>query len=133
MRSSAAIAPSSAIPTAATFARFHHPDRGGVILNPFDDRSARWGLFAEIEKPYDVEQVARSLISEGADDASREWRGYARTFLGAILEYCKLEDRHDVAELWRLIAVADTDELKDLLAGTAARPFLAEGAGKMFH
>jgi hypothetical protein len=44
-----------------------------VILNPFDERSARWDLFAEIEKPYDVEQLARSLISEGADDASREW------------------------------------------------------------
>jgi type IV secretory pathway TraG/TraD family ATPase VirD4 len=120
-------------PDGGYLARFHDPSRGDVILNPFHDRSARWDLFAEIEKPYDVEQVARSLISEGADDASREWRGYARTFLGAILEYCKLEDRHDVAELWRLIAVADTDELKDRLAGTAAQPFLADGAAKMFH
>jgi hypothetical protein len=120
-------------PDGGYLARFYNPERGDVILNPFDDRSARWDLFAEIEKPYDVEQVARSLISEGSDPSSREWRGYARTFLGAILEYCKLEDRHDLAELWRLVAVADTEELRDILAGTAAQPFLAEGAAKMFH
>jgi len=68
----------------------------------------------------------------GGDASSREWRGYARTFLSALLEYCKLEDQ-PLTELWRLVAVAEPEELKDILAGTAAQPFLAEGAAKMFH
>jgi type IV secretory pathway TraG/TraD family ATPase VirD4 len=120
-------------PDGAYLKHFYTHTRGDVILNPFEERSYRWDLFGEIEKPYDVEQVARSLISEGADDASREWRAYARTFLAAILEYCKLEDRHDLSEVWRLISVADADELKEILAGSAAQPFLADGAAKMFH
>ncbi len=120
-------------PDCAYLKHFYQHIRGDVILNPFEERSCRWDLFGEIEKPYDVEQLARSLISEGADDASREWRAYARTFLAAILEHCKLEDRHDLAEVWRLIAVADTDELREILAGSAAQAFLAEGATKMFH
>jgi type IV secretory pathway TraG/TraD family ATPase VirD4 len=120
-------------PDGAYLARFHDANRGDVILNPFEERSARWDLLGEIERPYDVEQVARSLISEGADASSREWRAYARTFLAAILEYCKLEDRHDLTEVWRLISVAEVEELRDILAGTAAQPFLADGATKMFH
>jgi len=120
-------------PDGGYLARFYTPNRGDVILNPFEERSARWDLLGEIERPYDVEQVARSLISEGSDPSSREWRAYARTFLAAILEYCKLEDRHDLTEVWRLISVAEVEELRDILAGTAAQPFLAEGAAKMFH
>src|SRR5438034_499917 len=68
-------------PDGAYLALFYDANRGDVILNPFEERSARWNLFGEIERPYDVEQVARSLISEGADASSREWRAYARTFL----------------------------------------------------
>lgn len=59
-------------PDGGYLARFYHPERGDVILNPFDVRSARWDLFAEIGKPYDIEQIARSLIAEGADASSRE-------------------------------------------------------------
>ena len=53
------------------------------MLNPFDPRSVKWDLFAELKSPYDVEQLARSLIPdhEGAD---RSWRGYARTFFSAV-------------------------------------------------
>jgi type IV secretory pathway TraG/TraD family ATPase VirD4 len=120
-------------PDGGYLARFHDRNRGDVILNPFEERSACWDLFGEIERPYDVEQVARSLISEGADASSREWRAYARTFLAAILEYCKLEDRHELSDVWRLISVAEVEELRDILAGTAAQPFLAEGAAKMLH
>lgn len=106
---------------------FYDRYRGDVIPNPFERRSARWDLFGEVEQPYDVEQLTRSLISEGADASSREWRAFARTFLGAILEYCKLENRQDLGEVWRLVSVADVEELQPILAGTAAQPFLGEG------
>jgi len=118
-------------PDAGYLTRFLRAERD-VILNPFDARSVTWDLFAEIEKPYDVEQLARSLIPDSGDPSSREWRGYARTFLSGLMEYCKLEDK-PLAELWRLTAVAEPEELKDILAATPAQPFLAEGAAKMFH
>jgi len=36
---------------------FHDSARGDVILNPFDARSLKWDLFAEIANDYDVEHL----------------------------------------------------------------------------
>ncbi len=111
--------------------RFYSRERGDVILNPFEDASARWDLFAEINDAYDVEQLARSLIPdhEGAD---RSWRGYARTFLSAVTAQAHAAGSRDVRELYRLLVVAGTQELRTLVAGTPAQPFLEEHNGRMF-
>ncbi|HUA88749.1 MAG TPA: type IV secretion system DNA-binding domain-containing protein [Steroidobacteraceae bacterium] len=111
--------------------RFYDGRRGDRILNPFDPRSARWDLFGEIDDPYDVEQLARSLIPdhEGAD---RSWRGYARTFFSAVTSQAHLAGSRDVRELYRLLVVAGTPELKTLVAGTPAQPFLEDNNGRMF-
>lgn len=119
-------------PDGGYLARFYDSKRGDVILNPFDDRSAQWDLFTEIRQPYDVEQLARSLIPEGVDPHGQEWRGFARTFLASVLEYCKTEEKTDLSELHRLLVVADQPELQDILAGSAAQPLVA-GEGKMFR
>jgi type IV secretory pathway TraG/TraD family ATPase VirD4 len=113
--------------------RFYRTERGDQILNPFDERSARWDLFAEIDQPYDVEQLARSLIPEGPDSSGHEWRSFARTFLGSVLEYCKTEEKTDLAELYRLLAVAEPEELQEILAGSAAQPLLAGSDSRMFR
>jgi type IV secretory pathway TraG/TraD family ATPase VirD4 len=112
--------------------RFHDGGRGDVILNPFDARSLRWDPFAEIREPYDAEQLASSLIPSTEDASGREWRGYARTFLTAIVRRCHEAYRHDAAELWRLIAIAPGAELRALVAGTPAQPFLEPENARMF-
>jgi type IV secretory pathway TraG/TraD family ATPase VirD4 len=111
--------------------RFYDAARGDVILNPFEPASARWDLFAEITEPHDVEQLARSLIPdhEGPD---RSWRGYARTFFSAVTEQAHAGGVGDVRELYRLLVIAGTSELKTLVAGTPAQPFLEEHNGRMF-
>ena len=53
-------------PDAGYLKRFYDAERGDHILNPFDPRSANWDRFSEIRNPYDFEQVARSLIPDGA-------------------------------------------------------------------
>ena len=110
---------------------FYQPQRGDVILNPFEPASAQWDLFGEIRNDYDVEQLARSLIPdhEGAD---RSWRGYARTFFSAVTAQAHAAGGGDVRELYRLLVVAGTAELKTLVAGTPAQPFLEEHNGRMF-
>jgi type IV secretory pathway TraG/TraD family ATPase VirD4 len=120
-------------PDGGYLARFLDPTRGDVILNPFDPRTVRWDLFAEIDKPYDVDQLARSLIAEGPDPSGYEWRGFARTLLGSILEYCKTEDKTDLSELYRLLVVADQEELQQVLAGSAAQPLVDGKESKMFR
>ncbi len=111
--------------------RFFSAERGDVILNPFESRSRKWDLFGEIQTPYDIEQLARSLIPdhEGSD---RSWRGYARTFFTAVTRRAHEAGVADVGELHRLLVTAEPRELRALLAGTAAQPFLDEHNTRMF-
>jgi|GEM_PF-361725 len=111
--------------------RFYDASRGDVILNPFDQRSVKWDLFAEIRRGYDVEQIARSLLPDH-DGADRSWRGYARTFFTAVTRQAHAAGVRDVMELYRLLVVSDTQELRTLTHGTPAQPFLEEHNGRMF-
>ncbi len=112
-------------------ARFHDAGRGDVILNPFDPRSRRWDLFAEIDNDYDIEQLARSLIPDH-EGAERSWRGYARTFFTAVTRQARDAGVGDTAELYRLLVIAEPAELRTLLGGTPAQPFLDEHNSRMF-
>jgi len=111
--------------------QFYDRARGDVILNPFEPASVRWDLFGELAEAHDVEQLARSLIPdhEGPD---RSWRGYARTFFSAVTDQARAGGVADVSELYRLLVVAGTAELRTLVAGTPAQPFLEEHNGRMF-
>jgi Type IV secretion-system coupling protein DNA-binding domain len=118
-------------PDAGYLQHFYRKDRGDVILNPFDERSMKWDLFGEIRNAYDVDQLARSLIPdhEGPD---RSWRGYARTFFTAITRQAHEAGVSDIGELYRLLVVADAAELRSLVRGTPAQPFLEEDNSRMF-
>jgi type IV secretory pathway TraG/TraD family ATPase VirD4 len=118
-------------PDGGYLARFHDPKRGDVILNPFDSRSVKWDLFGEIKNPYDFEQLARSLIPEGGS-ADPVWQRYAQTFLSAVMREVHGTGVRDVAELYRLLTSASLDELRVMLGGTPAQPFLESGNERMF-
>jgi type IV secretory pathway TraG/TraD family ATPase VirD4 len=111
-------------PDGGYIGRFHQRYRGDVILNPFRADSRQWDPFAEVQDPYDAEQLASGLIPAVEDPAGREWRAYARTLICALLRRCRERGRPDAGELWRLIAIAGSQELRGLVAGTAAQPFL---------
>ena len=113
-------------------ARFFDAWRGDRVLNPFMARSVRWEPLAELQERADPEHLASALISSGADAVTGEWRDYARAFVAAVLERSRLIPGCDSRELWRLIAVADAEELRPLLAGTPAQPFLDPQNARMF-
>jgi type IV secretory pathway TraG/TraD family ATPase VirD4 len=119
-------------PDGGYLARFYDPGRGDAVLNPFDSRSLQWDPFAEVREPYDAEQLASSLIPSTEDTSGREWRGYARTFLAAVVRRCHERGRRNAAELWRLIAMAPSAELRPIVANTPAQPFLEPENARMF-
>lgn len=106
--------------------------RGDVVLNPFEKYAVKWNPFTEIRELYDVDQLAGGLIPSTDDASGREWRGYARTFLSAVLARCHKNGPHDVAELWRLLTIAPSSELRPIVAGTPAQPFLEPDNARMF-
>ncbi len=118
-------------PDGGYLARFRDESRGDVILNPFDRESRKWDLFAEIDSPYDIDQLARSLLpDQGGPDKS--WISYARTFFSSVTRQAHEAGVTDLRELYDLLVVADTSELRTLLAGTPAQPFLEQHNGRMF-
>ncbi len=119
-------------PDGSYLTRFYDRYRGDVVLNPFERGSAKWDLFAEIRNSYDVEQLASGLIPASEDPSASEWRNYARTFLGAVVRRCLECDRQNVADLWRLLTVASIEELRPIVAGTPAQPFLDPDNSRMF-
>jgi type IV secretory pathway TraG/TraD family ATPase VirD4 len=119
-------------PEGGYVARFYDRRRGDCILNPFDARSGRWDPFAEIREPWDVEHLASGLIPTTGDASGREWRGYARTLLTAVARHCCEAGRREPGELWRLLTVASSAELRPVVAGTPAQPFLDPENARMF-
>jgi hypothetical protein len=113
-------------------ARFFNRYRADVVLNPFESGSSKWDLFGEIADLYDVEQLAGGLIPSSPDAAASEWRGYARTFLSAVVRRCRTYRHPDCAELWRLLAIASCDELRAVVADSPAQPFLDPENARMF-
>jgi type IV secretory pathway TraG/TraD family ATPase VirD4 len=112
--------------------RFFNRHRGDVVLNPFERHSVRWDPFAEISNTYDIEQLASGLIPSSEDASSNEWRGYARTFLTAVMRRCHAEARCNCGELWRLLSIAPVEEVRALVAQTPAQPFLDPENARMF-
>ncbi len=92
--------------------RFFDRYRGDIVLNPFERDSLKWDLFSEVNCSYDVEQLVSGLVSATHEASAAEWRGYARTFLAAVMRRCWAEHRTDGEELWRLLAVAPCEELQ---------------------
>ena len=118
-------------PDGGYLARFKDSARGDIVLNPFDSESLKWDLFGEINSAYDIDQLARSLLpDQGGPD--RSWISYARTFFGSVTRQAHEAGVTDLRELYRLLVVADAKELRGLLAGTPAQPFLEEHNGRMF-
>jgi hypothetical protein len=118
-------------PDAGYLRHFYNASRGDVVLNPFDRRSVKWDLFREIKNDYDVDQLALSLIPDH-DGPDRSWRGYARTFFASVTQQAHDAGVSDVGELYRLLVVADATELRSLVRGTPAQPFLDEHNSRMF-
>ncbi len=100
-------------------ARLYDPVHGDVISNPFDPRWRRWDLFGEIRLPYDFEQLAGSLIPDGASE-DRVWNGYAQTLLAAVMGQAHHLGIIDTTELYRLVVSALVEELRRLVEATEA-------------
>ena len=118
-------------PDGGYLARFHDRYRGDIVLNPFERDSVKWDLFAEIQDGYDVEQLASGLVPTSEDPSASEWRGYARTLLTAVVRRCHECGLRDMSNLWRLLTMASAEELRSMVAGTPAQPFLDPDNARM--
>ncbi len=108
-------------------AHYYRPERGDVILNPFDARAAFWSPFDELTHPADAERIAHQLVSSSARAEDDVWISAARTLVANILRELWRDGRGDLPSLFDTLQLATKEELKSRLVGTSsARTFEAD-------
>jgi len=111
--------------------RFFNPDRGDVILNPFDARSVSWSPLAEIETIADIPALAKSLIPDGEGE-SKKWSKDAQKLLTTVIERCFVE-RLSNADIYRLVGSMPIEELREIIDDVRADVFLHPNNERMFE
>ncbi len=105
-------------------AHYYRPERGDIILNPFDARSAYWSPFSEIAHPADADRIARQLVSETGERDDDVWLETSRILVANILRTLNAEGKTTLPDLLNALQAKTKDEMKLWLAGTSsARTF----------
>ena len=103
---------------------YYRPERGDVILNPFDARSADWSPFSEIAHPADADRIARQLVSETGERDDDIWLETSRILVANVLRVLNAEGKTTLPDLLNALQAKTKEEMKVWLAGTSsARTF----------
>lgn len=90
--------------------RFYTPERGDIILQPWDKRAPRWTVSSEIQHPAEASSIAKSLFPEDSPQ-DRFFMTWTRQILAHILSMQPTNE-----ELARILC--NEQELEKLLANT---------------
>lgn len=110
---------------------FYRPERGDIILNVWDARSARWNPLADIADPADAYRLAAILLpSPKGHGDNAIWYEQARSVIARIIYRFVREGRTDLDQLAETLTVANVEELRELVARTEAARAFEVGAEK---
>ena len=107
--------------------RFFKAERGDVILNPLDDRSATWSPWSEIQSVADCAAVAESFIPN-ANERDPFWGDAGRLLYAEVLERLRTDPDRTVEKLLHILLRMTQAEMREILAGTNAAKLFDEGA-----
>lgn len=99
---------------------------GDVVLNPFDERCAGWSPFAEMRGVWDADRLAKSFIPDGHGDQG-EWNFFAQQLFSAVLVRLWNRGNATNGELARILAIAESSEIRELVAGLPAQRMFDPG------
>jgi hypothetical protein len=109
-------------------AHYYNPERGDIILNPFDDRCAYWSPFDEISHPADADRIAHQLVTETSSKDDDVWLITSRILVGNMLRALWSEGNCSLEALLDALQTKDTEELKRWLGDTSSARTFADGA-----
>jgi hypothetical protein len=105
---------------------------GDAILNPFDARSVKWDMLAEIREETDYRFLGDATLPAPAKGTAHdEWVGYAREIFVACLRTWHKNGLGPSDAFFDMMATAGRDKLALLCEGTAAYHYFAEGNERM--
>ena len=111
-------------------AHYYRPERGDVILNPFDARCAYWSPFAEIAHPADAARIAHQFITETGHQDSDVWLDTSRILVANMIATLWKEGNGTLPALLDALQVKSKDELKIWLERTSSARTFADDADR---
>jgi Type IV secretion-system coupling protein DNA-binding domain len=109
-------------------AHYFRPERGDIILNPFDVRCAYWSPFDEISHPADADRIAHQLVTETRSKEDDVWLITSRLLVANMLRALWSEGNCTLERFLHVLQTEDTEELKRWLGDTSSARTFAEGA-----
>lgn len=107
-------------------AHYYQPERGDVILNPFDARGAFWNPMDELTVAPDADRIAAQLVPDDGPNDEGVWTNMARSLLANLMRNLWNQGQSDLATLLDTVRNASQEELKAQLGATSsARTFEA--------
>lgn len=111
-------------------AHYYQPERGDIILNPFDARCAYWSPFAEIAHPADAARIAHQFITETGQHDSDVWLETARILVANMIVALWEEGNGTLPNLLAAFQNKTKDELKAWLKETSSARTFADDADR---
>lgn len=116
--------------TSGFIPHYYDPERGDVILNPFDKRSAFWSPFDEISHPADASRIAEYLVPESGDHSRDVWLETTRGLVANILRVLSQQNKGTLPDLLNAIQNMSSEDIAHLVAGTSSARTFAQDADK---
>ncbi|HET6523550.1 type IV secretion system DNA-binding domain-containing protein [Sphingopyxis sp.] len=111
-------------------AHYFDPERGDIILNPFDARCAYWSPFAEIAHPADADRIAHQLITETGQHDRDVWLETSRILVANMLRALWREGKGTLPDLLHALQVRTKDDLKAWLGDSSSARTFADDADR---
>ncbi|EJL28783.1 type IV secretory pathway, VirD4 component [Novosphingobium sp. AP12] len=111
-------------------AHYYAPERGDIILNPFDARCASWSPFDEISHPADADRIARQLVSETGSHDDDVWLDTSRILVANMLRSLWSEGNANLEALLEALQTKSKQELKQWLGHTSSARTFADDADR---
>ena len=111
-------------------AHYYDPERGDIILNPFDARCAFWSPFDEISHPADADRIAHQLVSETGSYDDDVWLETSRILVANMLRSLWAGDNCSLDALLDALQIKSKNELKRWLGNTSSARTFADDADR---
>ncbi len=111
-------------------AHYYRPERGDIILNPFDDRCAFWTPFAEIAHPADAARIAQQFVTEASHHDNDVWLEMARILVANMLRELWKQDKPTLSGLLAMLQNMTKEQLKEALKETSSARTFADDADR---
>lgn len=114
--------------TGEMIAKYYSPERGDIIFNPLDARSAAWDFWADCNTTEELERFARILFSFNRKRAGHNtdpfWEQSAESVFIACAHYQKTIGELSIEQLCKLLRNNSLHTLQMKLKGTEASRYL---------